>query len=324
MILCFAWFFSRLTSGWNLWFTLQQPGRDRLNICIYHLYKMDLRYDLHAHSTCSDGTLTPAELVRHAHAQGVDVLALTDHDVTDGLAEAAMSAAVTGLTLIPGAEISVTWERQTIHIVGLGINVENTAMQQGLARLREFRHWRAQEMDRRLCKKNISGALEHVSAHARGTILSRTHFAHFLVARGYVRDNRQAFKQFLARGKPAHVPGQWAELPQAVDWIQSAGGVAVIAHPARYKLTRTKLHRLIGEFKECGGLAIEVISGSHGPDENRRFAELATTFGLLASLGSDYHGPDRSAPGTGRSRLELGRLPSLPSGCEPVWNALSR
>jgi predicted metal-dependent phosphoesterase TrpH len=273
-----------------------------------------LRYDLHTHSLHSDGTLAPAELVQRAHAHGVDVLALTDHDVTDGLAEAGTAAHSLGLTLVPGVEISVTWMNQTLHIVGLDIDPACPALQDGLAGLRAFRDWRAQEIDRRLAKKRITGALDAAARHARGRILSRTHFARFLVEQRHARDMAQAFRLFLGRGKPAHVPGRWAPLADAVRWIRAAGGIAVVAHPARYKLTAGKLKRLLGEFRECGGTAIEVIAGRQDAETARHFAAVAHEHGLLASVGSDYHGPEG---GWG----ELGRVPPLPAGCTPVWEA---
>lgn len=273
---------------------------------------MSLSIDLHTHTVCSDGTLSPTALVERAHAAGVQVLALTDHDATDGLSEAAAAASARGMTLVPGVEVSVTWQRQTLHIVGLAIDGANETLQQGLARLRAFRGWRAEEIDRRLRKKNIHGAFEHVRASVKGKILSRTHFARFLVSQGYVSDMGQAFKQYLARGKAAHVPGQWCTLEEAVSWINGAGGTAVIAHPGRYQLTSGKLKRLLSEFKACGGRAIEVVSGSHGREENAHFARVAAEHGLLGSLGSDYHGPEKPW-------VDLGRLPSLPEGCAPVW-----
>jgi hypothetical protein len=270
------------------------------------------RYDLHTHSLQSDGTLTPAELVTRARTAGVDVLALTDHDVTDGIAEAHATAATLGMRLIAGVEISVTWQGQTVHIVGLNIDTADHALQQGLSRLREFRQWRAVEIGRRLQKRRIEGAYEGARHLAKGKIVSRTHFARFLVEQGYVRGMQQAFKQFLSSGKPGHVPGQWATLGEAVSWIRSAGGQAVVAHPARYKLSAGKLLRLFGEFRECGGDAIEVISGSHTPESNRHFARIAAEQDFLASAGSDYHGPEKTW-------MDLGRLPALPDGCVPVW-----
>ena len=271
------------------------------------------RFDLHTHSLQSDGTLTPAELVTRAQAAGVDVLALTDHDVTDGIAEARATAASLSMRLIAGVEISVTWQGQTVHIVGLNLDTADHALQQGLARLREFRQWRAVEIGRRLQKKRIEGAYDGARRLAKGTIVSRTHFARFLVEQGYVRGMQQAFKQFLGSGKPGHVPGQWATLGEAVSWIRSAGGQAVVAHPARYKLSAGKLQRLFGEFRECGGGAIEVISGSHPPEATQHMARLANEQDFLASAGSDYHGPEKTW-------MDLGRLPDLPAGCIPVWH----
>lgn len=272
--------------------------------------------DLHTHTLRSDGTLTPTDLVTRAHAHGVKILALTDHDVTDGLVEAGATATALGMQLVPGVEISVTWEGQTLHIVGLAIDPAHAALQQGLAQLREFRNWRAREIDRRLAKKRITGAFDYASHLARGSILSRTHFARFLVDRGYVRTMGDAFKHYLTRGRPGHVPGQWATLAQAVGWICDSGGIAVIAHPARYKLTSGKRKRLLDEFKACGGRAIEVISGSHSAADNQHYAELAVREALLASVGSDYHGPEKPW-------VELGRLPALPAGCTPVWESLA-
>ena len=271
------------------------------------------RYDLHTHSLRSDGTLTPAELVTRAHAVGINVLALTDHDVTDGIAEARTAAAPLGMTLIAGVEISVTWRNQTLHILGLNVDIAHSALQQGLSRLREFRQWRAVEIGRRLQKKRIEGAYEGAARLARGTIVSRTHFARFLVEQGYVRGMQQAFRQFLLRGKPGHVPGQWAGLDAAVGWIRSAGGRAVVAHPARYKLSAGKMRQLLGEFRECGGEALEVVSGSHSPEANRQYAGIAVEQGFFASTGSDYHGPEKTW-------MDLGRLPALPAGCTPVWH----
>lgn len=269
------------------------------------------QYDLHSHTYYSDGELAPAELVARAKAAGVDALAVTDHDVTAGLAEAATAAAQVGLRLIPGVEISVTWERQTLHVVGLGIDTTHAPLQAGLATLRDRRNERALEIGRRLTKKGIVDAHDAAARYARGPILSRTHFARFLVDAGHARDVRQAFLRFLGKGTPGHVPSEWVALDEAVGWIRAAGGHAVIAHPARYRLTSNRLHRLLHQFKACGGTAIEVVSGSHSRDDCLRFAHLATQAGLLASAGSDFHGPD--------TWMQLGRLPPLPDGCTPLW-----
>jgi 3',5'-nucleoside bisphosphate phosphatase len=279
---------------------------------------VSLRYDLHTHSLCSDGTLAPAELVLRARARGVDVLALTDHDSTEGIVEAALAAPAAGIVLAPGVEVSVTWNGLTVHVVGLNIDRENTELQRGLARLREFRDWRATEIDRRLAKHRIHGALAGARRHARGALVTRTHFARFLAEEGYVRSMSQAFRQFLTRGHSGYVPGNWASLAEAVQWIRAAGGQAVIAHPARYKLAAGKLRRLLTEFRECGGQAIEVISGAHDRNAIRHFAGLVREFGFLASAGSDYHGPETAAD-KDRPWAELGKLPPLPDSCVPIW-----
>lgn len=277
-------------------------------------YHISRRYDLHTHSLRSDGALTPTELVMRAHRQGVAVLALTDHDVTDGIAEAQAAASQCPLTLVPGVEISVTRQAQTLHIVGLGIDTKSAPLQVGLARLREFRTWRAQEIGRRLAKENIFGGYEGAVRVAKGSVLSRTHFARFLVEQRHVRDMGQAFKRYLGKAKAGYVPGRWAALSEAVDWIRGAGGQAVIAHPARYKLSKRRLRQLFGEFKECGGVAIEVVSGCHSAEENRRLGAIARELDLLASVGSDYHGPDKPW-------VELGQGPPLPPDCTPVWQS---
>lgn len=273
---------------------------------------MFCHYDLHSHSTASDGTLTPSALVRLAAEAGVRVLALTDHDTTAGIGEAVDAAADAGISLVPGVEISVTWSRQTVHIVGLGVDPADPRLQDGLQGLREFRHWRAEEIGRRLQKTGIPDAYEAALAHSNGTLVSRTHFARMLVERGIVEDERKVFKRYLVEGKPGHVPGEWARLEEALGWIHGAGGQAVVAHPARYRMTRSKLRSLIGEFRELGGEAIEVISGSHNRDDCLNMAKLSQDFDLLASAGSDFHSPENPW-------IALGRLPLLPASCLPVW-----
>jgi len=269
-------------------------------------------YDLHTHTVYSDGALAPSELVARAAANGVQVLALTDHDVTDGVPEAQAAAQQAGITLVPGVEISVTWGAQTVHVVGLQIDITHPGLQAGLARLREFREWRAEEIGRRLAKAGIAGASEGARALAQRGLVSRTHFAQFLVASGHAADVRSVFKKYLVHGKPGYVPGQWAGLDEAIGWIRAAGGQAVLAHPARYKITATRLKKLLGEFRDAGGAAIEVVSGSHSRDDMFRFAQLAHSFGLLASSGSDFHGPHNYY-------MDLGPMPPLPDGCTPVW-----
>ncbi len=269
-------------------------------------------YDLHSHTYHSDGTLSPSDLVKRACCNGVDVLAVTDHDITTGIREAQGAAQAAGILLVPGVEISVTWGAQTVHIVGLGIDPDEVSLQAGLAEQLKFRSWRAEEIGRLLERKGIGGAYSGACSRARGALISRTHFAQFLAAEGYVRDKRDAFAKYLVRGKPGHVPGQWATLPEALGWIRASGGHAVIAHPARYKLSATRLQRLLTEFKESGGEAIEVVSGSHSRDDCLRFATLSVRYDLLASSGSDYHGPE--APW-----VDLGKLPPLPESCRALW-----
>lgn len=268
-------------------------------------------YDLHTHTGYSDGSLTPEALIAHAHAAGVKVLALTDHDCTDGIAQARVAAADVGIALVAGVEISVTWQRQTIHVLGLGIAPATADLQTGLQALRVTRDARAHEIGARLAKAGVGDAYAGASALAAGPIISRTHYARFLVSAGHARDLRRAFKQYLTRGAPGYVPVNWVAPEVAVAWIHAAGGQAVLAHPARYKLTTTQVRRLLADFKAAGGDGIEVISGSHSRDDMYRFALLAREFGFLASAGSDYHGPD--------SWLDLGALPPLPVECEPVW-----
>ncbi|MEY6430915.1 PHP domain-containing protein [Thioalkalicoccus limnaeus] len=268
--------------------------------------------DLHSHSTASDGTLTPEQLVIRAWAAGVEVLALTDHDTTAGLGAAASAAATCGLVLVPGVEVSVTWGGRTVHVVGLHIDTHCPELAQGLAGLRAYRDWRAQEIGRCLARCGIAGAYDGALAFARGPLIGRTHFARFIVQQGRAKNVADVFKHFLVRGKPGHVPGDWATLEDAVSWILAAGGQAVIAHPGRYGFKRAKMRELLGGFRELGGVGVEVISGSHSRDDAFVFARWARDMRLLASAGSDYHGPEEAW-------IELGRLPALPPGCTPIW-----
>ncbi|MCP5407018.1 MAG: PHP domain-containing protein [Chromatiaceae bacterium] len=273
---------------------------------------MKVNYDLHTHSTASDGTLAPAELVRQAAHSNIQVLALTDHDTTAGVAEAASAAQYHGIGFVPGVEISATWGSKGIHIVGLGIDPDCAILRQGLESIREYRLWRAREIGRKLDEKGISEAFEGARLLARGGLIARPHFARYLIAQGVASDMRTVFKRYLVRGKPGFVPSRWVTLNEAVTWIKAAGGQAVIAHPARYSLTRTKLRKLLGEFVGAGGEGLEVVSGAHSREETRTMAFHALDFGLSASMGSDYHGPECSW-------IELGRLPELPAEAVPIW-----
>ena len=274
-----------------------------------------MRYDLHCHSTRSDGLLTPSEVVRRAAERGVAVLALTDHDEVAGLAEARVAAREAGVQFIEGAELSVTWRDHTVHIVALGIDPENSLLANGLETVRTTRDARARRIAQSLAASGIPDALEGALAYVTSErLISRTHFARHLIDAGHARDMKEAFKRFLTTGKPGYVPHTWATLSDAVGWIHAAGGQAVIAHPGRYKLTNVELRALITEFRDLGGDALEVVSPSHTPAQYAEFAALARAFGLKASCGTDFHGP-------GESRLDFGELPPLPAGVDPVWSA---
>jgi predicted metal-dependent phosphoesterase TrpH len=280
--------------------------------CVFHRVMPSL-IDLHSHSTISDGLLSPAELVAHAAGQGLRVLALTDHDDVAGLNEARMMAVQHGIELIDGVEISVTWRKRTLHIVGLKVDPTYTPLVNGLQAIRDGRHIRAERMAESLQKVGIEGALEGSYQYAKQGIISRTHFARFLVERGLAKDSRAVFKNYLVKGKPGYVEHEWASLEDALSWIIGSGGQAVIAHPGRYDLGRTNMLLLMEEFRALGGLGIEVVTGSHSVEQYAEFARISRMFGLRASLGSDYHGP-------GHTYIEMGRLPGLPEGCEPVWH----
>jgi predicted metal-dependent phosphoesterase TrpH len=270
--------------------------------------------DLHCHSTQSDGTLTPKELVTRAAQRGVRVLALTDHDETGGLPQARACAGELGISFVDGVEISVTWQGQTVHVVGLCVDPDHPELAQGLASLREGRRIRAESIAGELEKVGVEDSLTGARAHVTNSgLIGRTHFARFLVERGYARDVPDVFRKFLAAGKPGHVSHRWASLDQATGWIRASGGVAILAHPGRYKLDGPGREDLLARFKEAGGTAIEVVTGSHTADQFDLYARYARRFGLFASVGSDFHGP-------GESHRDLGDFPGLPSGCVPIWN----
>lgn len=269
--------------------------------------------DLHSHSTVSDGLLTPTEITRRAAELGVELYALTDHDNLGGLAEAAAEAARLQLPFINGVEISVTWETNTLHILGLNIDPDNAVLNAGLATVRNGRTQRAQRMADDLARVGIRGALAGADKYVTNKeMVGRSHFARFLAESGVVPDMKSAFKHYLVKGKPGYVPHEWASLADAVQWICGAGGIAVIAHPGRYKLGANPMRRLLGEFKELGGQGLEVVTGNHTPEQVRHYAGLAKNFGLAGSRGSDYHGP-------GESYALPGKLPPLPEGVRAVW-----
>ena len=274
----------------------------------------DLNADLHSHSTVSDGTLEPAALVRRAVAKGVEMFALTDHDELGGLGAAIAAAADSGMRFVPGVEISVTYSEQTVHIVGLGIDPHSEVLRQGLADVRSGRMRRAEEMAQGLAAVGIEGALDGALAYAGNLdLVSRTHFARWLVNTGHCADVREVFNKYLVAGKPGYVPHRWARLPEAIRWINAAGGAAVVAHPGRYKFSETEFWALFSEFKEAGGAAIEVATSNHTTEQVKRFARVAREFDLEASRGSDFHDP-------AESHAELGRVCRLPDTLLPVWH----
>mgnify|MGYP001552036418 FL=1 len=276
-----------------------------------------LNADLHCHSVVSDGTLTPEALAERAAANGVELWALTDHDEVGGQHRARAAATAAGMKYLTGAEISVTFANVTVHIVGLGFDPDNAALVQGLADTRDGRIPRAQDMAAQLAKVGIAGAYEGALKYVGNPqLVSRTHFARFLVESGVCKDTPEVFRKYLTEGKPGYVPHRWATLSDAVHWITGAGGVAVIAHPARYKFTANEEYALFSEFKAHGGQGVEVVTGSHTPAEYVTYAAMAQEFGLVASRGSDFHSPDES-------HTDLGKLPYLPGALTPVWDILA-
>jgi predicted metal-dependent phosphoesterase TrpH len=276
-----------------------------------------LNADLHCHSTVSDGTLEPEALAARAKANGVELWALTDHDEIGGQRRARDAAQCAGLAYLSGCEISVTFAGTTVHIVGLGFDADDAALREGLAQTRGGREARAREMAAGLARIGIHGAFEGALPYVGNPeLISRTHFARFLVERGHCSDTSEVFRRYLTEGKPGYVEHRWARLGDAVRWIGAAGGVAVIAHPARYKFTPTEEYALFSEFKAHGGRGVEVITGSHSAAEAIKYGEMALEFGLLASRGSDFHSPTES-------RTDLGTLPDLPGTLTPVWQALA-
>lgn len=270
--------------------------------------------DLHSHSCVSDGTLAASALVQLAHRRGVHLLALTDHDHLGGLDEARGEAQRLQLAFVCGVEISVSWGGETVHVVGLRIDPSDRALNEGLAATRGGRDARARAMGEALAAVGIHGAYEGALRHVSNpAMVGRTHFARFLVEQGVCSDVREVFRRYLVEGKPGFVPHRWASLAEAVGWIVAAGGTAVLAHPARYRLDAAALDALIDEFRALGGTGIEVVCASHTRDDQRRFASIAAARGLLASRGSDFHGP-------GENRIEFGQLPPLPPGLVPVWH----
>ena len=273
--------------------------------------------DLHSHSNVSDGTLTPEAVAARAHANGVQLWSLTDHDELGGQQRARDAALSLGMAYLTGTEISVSFAGETVHIIGLGMDADDEALRAGLAATRGGRLERARQMAGGLAAVGIAGAFEGALRYVGNPeLISRTHFARFLVETGVCEDTHSVFRRYLTQGKPGFVIHRWARLGDAVRWIHGAGGIAVIAHPARYKFTPTEEYALFTEFIAHGGRGVEVMTGSHSAAEQIRYADTAIEFGLLASRGSDFHSP-------GESRVEPGDLPDLPGKLTPVWQELA-
>ena len=276
-----------------------------------------LNADLHCHSVVSDGTLTPEALAARAAANGVELWALTDHDEVGGQERAAAAAKACGIRYVCGVEVSVTFLNQTVHIVGLGVDPENTALRAGLTATRGGRTARARDMAAELARVGIPGVFEGALKYVGNPeLISRSHFARYLVEAGICPDTNSVFRKYLAQGKPGYVPHRWASLGDAVGWITGAGGVAVIAHPARYKFSANEEFALFTEFKGHGGAGVEVVTGSHTSAEYLTYGAAATDYGLAASRGSDFHSPNES-------HTDLGSLPYLPGTLTPVWELLA-
>jgi len=276
-----------------------------------------LNADLHCHSVVSDGTLTPEALAERAKANGVELWALTDHDEVGGQHRAAAAAKAHGLAYLTGAEISVTFAGETVHIVGLGFDADDEGLREGLRATRGGREQRAREMADSLAKVGIQGAFEGALKFVGNPdLISRTHFARFLVESGVCKETNEVFRKYLTEGKPGYVPHRWATLKDAVTWITQAHGIAVIAHPGRYNFSANAEYALFTEFKAHGGRGVEVVTGSHTRQEYVKYAETAKEFGLAASRGSDFHSPEES-------HTDLGTLPFLPGQLTPVWELLA-
>jgi 3',5'-nucleoside bisphosphate phosphatase len=270
--------------------------------------------DLHCHSTASDGLLAPKDLAAKAAANAVAMLSLTDHDDTSGLVEARAEAEERGIRFIDGVEISVTWRGTTVHVVGLQIDPRAPVLREALGSIRQGRGKRAEKIAESLTAAGVPDSLAGAKRYAENPdLISRSHFARFLVEAGRAPDVKSVFRRYLVKDRPGYVAYQWASLPDAVGWILSSGGLAVVAHPGRYGFAKAKMREFLAEFKDCGGAGIEVVTGSHAPEQYLEFARYAREFGLLASRGSDYHG-------VGESRADLGALPPLPEGLKPVWH----
>ncbi len=271
-------------------------------------------FDLHCHTHYSDGRLSPQDLLARARANNVEVLAVTDHDTIAGLEFAQEAARQTGIQLVPGIEFSSAWNKVNVHIIGLCIDLSSAGLQAAVDAQEAARNFRSEAIALRLARAGIPGALEGARAIAGDAVVGRPHFAQFLVAQGRVKNINAAFKKYLGTGKSADVKYEWPDMADVIAWIHGAGGLAVLAHPAKYELTRTKMCRLIGDFAQLGGNAVEVINGRQEDRLTQDLASITQGLGLYASCGSDFHFPDQPWQ-------ELGRFGQLPQGVVPIWQA---
>lgn len=275
---------------------------------------ISLNADLHCHSLISDGVLTPSALARRAAEGGVQLWSLTDHDELSGLADAQRACRELDLPFVAGVEISATWAKRTVHIVGLNIDPGHEPLKKGLAAIRAGRVDRARQIGNRLEAMGVPNSYEGALRYASNPqLVSRTHFARFLLEKGYCKTMQEVFDRYLGEGKSGNVRVDWATLEDAVQWIVGAGGRAVIAHPGRYTYNSTQAGAFFDAFKQLGGEGIEVVTGSHRPEQYQEYAQVARRYGFLASRGSDFHAPSES-------HIDLGSLPDLPTGLKPVWH----
>ena len=274
-----------------------------------------MKVDLHNHSYYSDGALSPREVVRLASRAGCDLFSLTDHDTTNGLVEAKLEADKLGLNLVNGVEISAFWRNSAIHIVGLGIDIDNDMLQTGLAFNQAIRKERAEKIALGLWRSGIKDALEKAQKISVGHMLTRTHFAQMLIQEGYCKDMKSVFRRYLTGSKPGAVKADWKNFDEAINWIQSAGGKAIIAHPFRYRMTHTKIKKMLNDFKSASGDGLEVINANSSEEEITLADQWSKDFDLLASSGSDFHGwPNQ--------RVQIGNLADLPSTNRAIWSYL--
>ncbi len=274
---------------------------------------MTAMIDLHTHSTASDGSYSPRELVKLAAQAGITRLAITDHDTLDGLASAMASCEKHEVSLVNGIELSCRFGNRSLHIVGLDIDPENEELNNAVFQSQQIRIKRGRIIGQKLEKSGISNAYKSTCELAGSNLIGRAHFARVLVEQGYAKNFKQVFKRYMTQGKPGYAAAQWMALETAINVIHAAGGLAVIAHPARYGLSRGQLRRLVEDFRDLSGDAIEVVSGKASPGEIENLARLAGEFSLAGSVGSDFHGPDKPW-------VKLGKLPQIPKHCVPVWS----